>query len=261
MFQVRDYSLFLPSPNAARAFRRQRQLDLVIKGLIAILVLLCLWNIAVLVQLRMISNQDLGDVRNIAESTSTRLIWILTLVTVGVIAVREWVYGANTTIGILIPLSILLGLVMVPAAMTEIQPALQEQTLRIVMNDCPPKSIVNGELSSIGRCIPREIGAGDVLLATSNPAEGPFETIAQTSGGQNTAAFTMSGRGTYTVYFMFRFDDLESCKRDAIFPRGDSYPTTQMQCVAYDSSSWQVLPYTTAANQPSGVHLIEVDLP
>ena len=261
MFQVRDYSVFLPSPNANRVFDRVRRLDVVIRVLIAALIVACLWNIAVLVQLRLIENQDLSSVRSITNDLSTHLVWILALATVVVIGLREWISGDATTISLMIPLSILLGLVLVPAAMSEMQPVLQDQTLRVVMNECPPKAIVNGELSSLGRCTPREIAPGDVLLASSDPTEGSFATIDPASGGQNTIAFSMQGRGTYTVYFMFRFEDMEACHHQVIFPRGGSWPGTQHTCMEYQGSVWLVMPHTTSANSPSGIHLIEVPIP
>lgn len=261
MFQVRDYSVFLPSPNANRVFHRVRQLDILIRVLIGALILACLWNIGVLVQLRLIENQDLANVRSISNDLSTHLVWILALATVMVLGLREWISGDATTISLMIPLSILLGLVLVPAAMSEMQPVLQDQTLRVVINECPPKSIVNGELSSMGRCVPREIGEGDVLLATSDPTSGSFRTVDPASGGQNTIAFSMQGRGTYTVYFMFRFDDMETCEHQVIFPRSGTWPGMQHTCMEYQGSAWLVMPHTTSANSPSGIHLIEVPVP
>lgn len=261
MFQVRDYSVFLPSPNASRAFDKVRRLDYVVRFLMTALIVVCLWNIGVLVQLRLIDNQDLSNVRNISNDISTHLVWILSLATVITIGVREWISGDTTTISLLIPLSVLLGLVLVPAAMTEIQPTLQNQTLRVVMNACPPKSIVNGELSSIGRCVPREIADGDVLLATSNPALGDFKTVDPAAGGQNTIAFTMQGRGTYTVYFMFRYEDMAACQQQVIFPRAGTWPETQHTCMEYNGAAWLVMPQKTSADSPSGIHLIEVQVP
>lgn len=260
MFRVRDYSVFLPSPNAKREFRRLRLLDQIIRALIAILIVLCVWNIATLVQLRTISEQDLADIRNITNELSTRLIWMVTLTTLVLILVREWLSGVST-MGLLIPLSILLTLVLVPAVMSEIQPPLREQTLRIMMNECPPKAIVNDQLSSIGRCEPREIREGDVLLAVSNPVDGTFNTIEPVSGGQNTITFNMLGRGEYTVYFMFRFADMDACENGVIFPRSGSFSESTYQCIEHDGSAWMVMPHTTASNMPSGIHLIEVALP
>lgn len=260
MFQARDYSIFLPSPNAEREFRRLRWLDVLVKGLIALLALLCVWNIAELVQLRQISNQDLADVRNITDDLSTRLIWIVALLTALAILIREWLTGF-TTMGLLVPASVLFGLVLVPAMMTEIQPALQDQTLRVVMHDCPPKAIVNGTLSSVGRCEPRAINAGEVLLAVSNPADGTFNTIDAVGGGQNTVTYAMSGRGTYTVYFMFRFADMDACAQSTIFPRGGVFSPVNHQCIEHNGAAWKVLPHTTAGNQPSGIHLIQVTVP
>lgn len=260
MFQVRDYSVFLPSPNAERQFRKLRRLDFVVNSLLALLIALSIWNIATLVQMRLISNQDLADVRSITDDLSTHLIWILTLVTLGVILLREWLVGERT-VGIVYPLTALLAIGLVPAAMSEIQPALQDQTLRVVMNECPPKAIVNNTLSSIGRCVPREIREGDVLLAVTDPTEGDIKTLDPVSGGQNTIAFTMSGRGTYTVYFMFRFEDVSACTNGMIFPRGMAANEANYQCVNYDGAAWMVMPHTTASNQPSGVHLIQVAMP
>lgn len=260
MFQVRDYSVFLPSPNAERAFRKLRILDFVVNGLIALLILLCLWNIGRLAQLRMVDNQDLADVRSITDDLSTRLIWILTPVTLGVIAVREWLIGERS-VGVIYPLAALLAVILVPAAMTEIQPPLQDQTLRVVMNECPPKAIVNDSLSSIGRCTPRPIDDGDVMLAISDPTDETFTTINAVGGGQNTITYGLSGRGTYTVYFMFRFDDTNVCEQSTILQRGMAFSSANYQCIEHNNEVWKVVPHTTAANQPSGIHLIQVAVP
>lgn len=260
MFQVRDYSIFLPSPNAERAFRKLRRLDCVVNGLIIILALLCMWNIGKLIQLSLIENQDLADVRSITDDLSTKLIWILTPVTLGVIAMREWMIGERT-MGVIYPLAALLAVILVPAAMTEIQPPLEEQTLRVVLNQCPPKAIVNDELSSIGRCVPRAINDGDVILAVSNPTAGPLNTIEPVAGGQNTITYNLRGRGTYTVYFMFRFDDMRACEQSTILPRGGVFSSVNYQCIEREYAVWKVMPHTTSANKPSGIHLIQVTIP
>lgn len=260
MFQARDYSIFLPSPNAERSFRRLRRLDILVNGLIVLLIVLSIWNIVQLVQLRGIGVQDLAHVTSITDDLSTRLIWIFTPVTLGLILVREFLIGERT-IGVIFPLAALLTVILIPAAMTEIQPPLQDQTLRVVMNDCPPKSIVNGQLSSIGRCNPRAIDEEGVLLALSDPTDGSFTTIEAVGSGQNTITYSLNGRGTYTVYFMFRFDDMEACKQSTIFPRGEMFSPVYQQCMEHAGAAWNVLPHTTAANMQSGVHLVQVTLP
>lgn len=260
MFHARDYSIFLPSPNAERAFRRLRRVDFVVNALIGLLIVLCLWNIGKLAQLRMIENQDLADVSSITDDLSTRLIWIVTPITLGIIALREWLIGERTA-GVIYPLAALLAVILVPAAMTEIQPPLQDQTLRVVMNECPPKAIVNDRLSSIGRCNPRPIDDGDVMLAVSDPTDESFTTMDAVSVGQNTVTYTFSGRGTYTVYFMFRFDDTNACERSTILPRGGTFSSVNHQCIEHNDAIWKVIPHTTASNQPSGIHLMQVTVP
>lgn len=260
MFQVRDYSLFAPSPNAERTFRALRRMDYMVNTAIGVLLVLCVWNMVTLVQLRLISNQDLAGVSDIIDEPSTKLIWLVSLATLGLIVAREWYFGERS-IGVVYPLVALLAILLVPAMMSEIQPALRDQTLRIVMSECPPKAIVNGQLETIARCSPHAINDGDVLLATSNPAEGEFKTLDPVSGGQNTIAFTMSGRGTYTVYFMFRQHDMAACERAMLFPRSEAAEAGVLQCVESDGVAWLVLPHTTSANSPSGVHLVNVTLP
>lgn len=260
MFQARDYSIFLPSPNAERSFRRLRRLDFVVNGLIGLLIVLCLWNVLKLAQLRMIEPQDLGEVSSITDDLSTRLIWIVTPITLGLIILREWLIGERTA-GVIYPLAALLAVILVPAAMTEIQPPLEDQTLRVVMNECPPKAIVNDQLSSIGRCDPRPLDDGDVMVAVSDPTDESFTTLDAVSVGQNTATYTFSGRGTYTVYFMFRFDDTNLCERSTILPRGGAFSSANHQCIEHNNSVWKVIPHTTAANKPSGIHLVQVTVP
>lgn len=260
MFQARDYSIFLPSPNAERAFLKLRRLDFLVNGLIGLLILLCVWNVAKLAQLRMIENQDLADVRSITDDLSTKLIWIVTPLTLAIIAIREWLIGERT-FGVVYPLTALLAIILVPATMTEIQPPLEEQTLRVVINECPPKAIVNDRLSSIGRCQPFPIEEDDVILALSDPTDDSFRTLGPASGGQNTIAYTFSGRGTYTVYFMFRFDDTISCEQSTILPRGLDFSSVNNPCIEHNGSIWKVMPHTTAANKPSGIHLVLVTIP
>lgn len=260
MFRVRDYSLFMPSPNADRSFRALRRLDYMVNAALGILTVLCLWNIGRLVQLRLISNQDLLAVKDIIAEPSTKLIWMLSLATLGLIVAREWTFGERS-IGLVYPLVALLAILLVPAMMSEIQPALKDQTLRVVMQECPPKAIVDNQLTHISRCGPHAITEGDVLLATSNPAEGEFATIEPISGGQNTIAYTMSGRGTYTVYFMFQQDDMAACERALVFPLNGEAEAGMYQCVVAFNDSWLVMPHTTSANSPSGIHLVNVTLP
>ncbi len=260
MFQVRDYSLFTPSPNAERTFRALRRMDYMVNTAIGVLLVLCVWNMITLVKLRLISNQDLAGVSDIIDEPSTKLIWLVSLATLGLIVAREWQFGERS-IGVVYPLAALLAILLVPAMMSEIQPALRDQTLRIVMSECPPKAIVNGQLETIARCTPHAINDGDVLLATSNPAEGVFETLDPVSGGQNTIAFTMSGRGTYTVYFMFRQEDMAACQQAMLFHRNAPAETGVYQCVESDGAAWLVMPHTTSANSPSGIHLVNVTLP
>lgn len=260
MFQVRDYSVFLPSPNADRAFKRLRHVNFVVNTLLVILVLLCVWNVAQLVRLNLIENQDLADVRSITDDISTKLIWILTPTTLGIIAVREWLIGERSA-SVIYPLVGLLAVILVPAAMTEIQPPLNQQTLRVVMNDCPPKAIVNDELASIGRCTPRAIHEGDVMLAVSDPTDDAFATVEAVAGGQNTITYNVSGRGTYTVYFMFRFPDMTACEKSTILPRGAAFSSVNYQCIERNDAIWKVMPHTTASNQSGGIHLVQVTVP
>lgn len=260
MFRVRDYSVFTPSPNAARSFRALRRMDFAVNGALGVLAMLCLWNIGRLVQLRLVSNQELSAVADIIDEPSTKLIWVLSTATLGMIVAREWVWGERS-IGVIYPLAALLAILLVPAMMSEIQPALRDQTLRLVMNECPPKAIVDARLSNAARCDPHAIGEGDVLLATSNPVEGEFATIDPISGGQNTIAFTMSGRGTYTVYFMFRQEDMATCEKAMLFPHYAEAEAGQNSCVTAFDNVWLVMPHTTSANSPSGIHLVNVTVP
>ena len=260
MFRVRDYSLFTPSPNAARSFRALRRMDIAVNGALGVLMLLCVWNIGRLVQLRLISNQDLSAVVDIIDEPSTKLIWVLSTATLGMIIAREWVWGERS-IGVIYPLAALLAILLVPAMMSEIQPSLRDQTLRIVMNECPPKAIVDFRLSNAARCDPHAINDGDVLLATSNPADGEFDTLDPVSGGQNTIAFSMSGRGTYTVYFMFRQEDMATCEKAILFPHSAQAEVGTNSCVTAFDDVWLVLPHTTSANSPSGIHLVNVTVP
>lgn len=260
MFRVRDYSIFTESPNAARTFRGLRRMDYMVNTALIILGILCLWNIGKLVQIRLIENQDLASVSDIIRDPSTRLIWLLSIGTLGLIAVRECTFGERS-IGLVYPLTILLAMLLVPAMMSEIQPALKDQTLRIVMQECPPKAIVNNQLSSMARCDPHQIAEGDVLLATSNPAEGSFATLDPVSGGQNAIGFTMTGRGTYTVYFMFRQEDMASCERAMLFPRNSEAKSGTLDCVSAYGKTWLVWPHSTSANSPSGIHLVNVTIP
>lgn len=260
MFRVRDYSIFTESPNAAKTFRSLRKMDYMVNTALVILGILSLWNIGRLVQMRLVGNQDLASVEDIIKDPSTRLIWGLAIATLGMIAYREFTFGERS-IGLVYPLTILLGILLVPAMNSEIQLPLQDHTLRIVMQECPPKAIVNNQLTSMARCDPHGIGDGDVLLATSNPAEGAFETLDPVTTGQNTIGFHMQGRGTYTVYFMFKQPDEAACERAILFPRNSEASPGSLECVSAYGQSWLVWPHTTSANSTSGIHLINVTIP
>lgn len=257
MFRVRDYSLFRPSPNAKRAFARLRALDMVIRGLLIVLAIAACWNIVALVRLRMIQNQDFTAIKDIANDPSSWLIWILVPTTLGVIAFREWLSGEHS-LGIMYPLGALLAVVVMPAAMIEMQPRLVDHTLRMTMMECPAKAIVNGEVASMLACGPVAIDEDRLLMATSDPGEGEFETIPPAAGGQNTITFQMQGRGTYTVYFMFRQDDMAACSRELVFSTSGILADAPHECVMYNGHSWLVMPYVTSGSSVSGIHLVRV---
>lgn len=260
MFRVRDYSIFTESPNAARSFRGLQRMDYMVNTALIILCVMCVWNIGQLVQIRMTTNQDLASISDIIQDPSTRIIWLLSIGTLGMIAVREYSFGERS-IGLVYPLTILLAILLIPATMSEIQPALQEHSLRFVVHECPPKAIVNNELASVARCDPHQIADGDVLLATSNPASGTFETLDPVSGGQNTIGFTMQGRGTYTVYVMLRQDDIATCEKAMFFHQNNQASIGELDCVSAHDEIWLVLPHTTNAQSASGIHLINVTIP
>lgn len=257
MFQVRDYSVFMPSPNAQRAYAKLRHLDLLINGMIALLAIIAVWNITKLVQLRMISNQDFASISDISDNLSSKLIWVLVPIVLALIGYREWLSGEHS-MGLIYPLGALLAIVLMPTAMAEMQPALVDHTLRIVMLECPAKEVVSGELKSVAACDPFEIGDGAVLMATSNPLDGAFETLDATGGGQNTITFTMSGRGTYTLYFMFRTDNMAACQHELIFPKAGSLDEAPHDCLDVNGTTYLVMPYVTSGTSVSGIHLIRL---
>lgn len=260
MFQARDYSIFLPSPNAARAFRKLRRLDLLIYALLTLLAILCIWNTASLVQLRTVGNQDLADVSDIADDLSTRLIWIITPITLALVILRVFISGERSFY-LMYPLGALLTIALVPAVMTEIQPPVYEKTLRVILHECPPKAVANDELVSIGRCDPLPIDDDTVLLATSDPTEGSFETYPPGAVGQNSISFYLEGRGSYTVYLMFEYDDMETCTATTIFPRAGQYSSDNYDCIRYNHMVWKVIPREIVLNQSAGMELLTVYVP
>ena len=257
MFHIRDYSLFSPSPGAPRVYARVRQLDIAIRCLFAALLLASIWNISQLVQMRLVQNQDFASIRDIADDPSTRVIWILVPVTLVAIGWRERISG-DLGLGLIYPLGALLAIVLIPAAMTEIQPKLIEHPLHLTVMQCPARQVVNGELRSVAGCDPLQITDGDVLLATANPLDGAYDTLTPTGGGQNTIAFTVQGRGTYTLYFMFRSDSMEACARELVFPKSGSLADAPHTCVERDGTAYLVMPYTTSGTSVSGINLIRV---
>ena len=260
MYQVRDYSIFLPSPNAKRAFARLRVLDFAINGLIALMIPVAIWNIWKLVQLRAIQHQDFAAITDLRHDLSTRLIWGLAAITLVLVLTREWMSGDHT-MGVIYPLGALLFLAILPTAMAEMQPRLIDHTMQIVMRECPPKTVVNGTLTSVVGCKPLAVDDGDILLATSNPVDGQFATIDAVGGGQNTMTFHVAGRGTYTVYFMFQQDSMASCQQELIFPNWGSLADASRTCMEYAGATWLVMPHTTSGYDISTISLVRVGNP
>src|SRR5699024_982475 len=122
-------------------------------------------------------------------------------------------------------------------------------------------AIVNDELSSIGKCTPMALAESNIILAVSDPTDDAFTTVEAVAGGQNTITYNVSGRGTYTVYFMFRYSDMNACEKSTILPRGVAFSSVDYKCINHNNTVWKVMPHTTASNRSGGIHLVEVTVP
>lgn len=261
MFHVRDYSIFSASPNAPRSFSQLRRMDMAINGLLLMLAFLCAWNIGNLVELRAIEVQDLKDVRSITDSVSTRLIWGISALTLVLIGWREWRVGERT-IGLVYPLMGVLTALLVPAMMTEIQPTLDDHTVRIVMYNCDRERLVNGNSPPLRYCEPHEIHPGEIQLANANPITREFDLVEQVSGGQNAIGWNMRGRGQYNVYVMINQPDMDTCQQRTVFSLDQGIlDPPHYTCAEIDGKTWMVWPQPAGRGTLAGLHLVEVQEP
>lgn len=258
MFQVRDLTIFQASPNARRSFQLLRRLDFVVNLLLGTLFGLCIWNVIVLIRIRATTNQDFVDILNITDHPSTWLIWLASAVTVAVIGFREYRYGERSA-GLLYPATAILFVLLVPAMMTELQPVLEQQVLRVVRSECPPKNVVNGEVRIPRLCEPVPIDEGEIQLALANPLEREVTLAPLQRQAQNTAIWTVEGRGTYTVYFMIRQPDMATCEHAVLFNQYVGFDASRKNaCIDWNDAVWLVIPHTTSANSISTVPLVSV---
>lgn len=262
MFHVRDLSIFVPSPNASGSFRRLRQLDIVVNVLLGVLAVLVAFNVMALVRLRAINSQDFAEIRGITDDLSTRLIWVVSVLTVAVIAWREIHYGERTA-GLMYPIVGILFVLLVPAMMTEIEPPLESHLLRVIRTECAPENMgADNKVARPGQCDPVPVKEGDILLASADPRDGDVHLIPLENASQNVAAFSFEGRGRYFVYFMIQYPDVEACENAVLFHHHyGMIPGHRNSCMQWNDAAWMVIPHETSANSITSVPLVSHTVP
>lgn len=245
MLVMRNRETHRESPTAESNFRRLRQFNIAVAILIIAMVVLAIWNALVLAGLFRQEVPDLADIAMVREHISTRLIYLAGGLALVLFVIKEWRYGERS-LGMLYVLMPILALVLVPTMMDELQPNPRDKTVEFTLTRCAAGAIEDSRVTDPDSCEIAAISDGEVFLADSNPIDGNFELVephGMTSGG---GRWTVTGVGSYKVYFLVKQESMDSCT-DSTFTNNVGQDTRlESSCIEHEGAAYSVHPLITS---------------
>lgn len=239
----KDYSAFSPSQRAQENYRKLELFNKICYGLLAVMVVLGIWNIIEVATLIRSGVRDLADIASIMDHISSRLILGVGAVALAIFIFKEWKYGERGFAGVYF-LAALLFLGLVPTMSAEIQPAEEDLLVSLTYNVCDPDAVEGGVVIDSSLCLLQEPDNYNVMLAASNPQESDAER--QAPGGQDSVGvnWTINGRGNVRVYAMVEQQSLEICESSKVANNTDGYGHF---CMEEDGTAWLVQPFEVSS--------------
>ena len=246
MLSLKNPDLLKESTSAERTYRKLHIANRICQGLLVVLVLLCIWNVIALVSIvRGLEAPDLADVGSILTHPSSRLIWIVSAITLAFYAFKEWKWGDRGFVMVFF-LTVLLFLVLVPTMSAELEPANEVVTLDLTYSICEPGGLEGATVIDASKCEISRPDEGEVFLSDSNPMDGDSGWIAPNRFESGYTRWNLETRGRFTVYFVVKQPSMEHCETAQIATSANPEYGRDHGCVERDGSAWLVMPFETS---------------
>lgn len=241
-----DYSFLKPSEKAAQNFRRLQQANIVAYALLAVLVLLGIWNIIALSSLmRSDTATDLADVSSIRGHISSQLITALALITLAFFIFKEWKWGERS-FSMVYFLAPLFFLAVVPVMSAEVEPAEDGMVVKFTLNACEPGIIENGQVMDSSLCSLADLADTSVYMTHADPMEGDPEWHAPDMRDSFGSGWNVEARGRFRVYFLLEQNSMDQCTSAQIATSVFAQSRQEQNCLERDGQAWLVQPYETS---------------
>lgn len=246
MLTMRDSSVHQTSPSAEQSFRRLRQANILVLGLLGVLVVLGIWNVLTMASIVRGGVPDLADVSSIRGHISSRLITWISLITLAIFVFKEWKWGERG-IGMTLFLAPLLFLWLVPVMSAEVEPTEEPMELGFTFSLCESGGIEGGRLLDASKCDVVPLQEGDIFMSASNPMEGDPQPQSPDTLRPQLAEWSIIGRGKFIVYFMVPQDSMEICESSRFTTSLRADQQIGHYCLEHGGEVWSVHPLLTSA--------------
>lgn len=248
MFTMRDGSLYRPSERAEHAFRLQTRFNKIIFAMMAIIVILGVWNIIVLAGTIGGGAVDLSETDSILSHISSRLMILASLITLALYLYKEWKWGEGG-FAMAFFLAPLLFLALVPAMSAEVQPAEESMQVKFTLNHCDPGAIEGGEVLNSADCTLVNPAEMTVFMTASDPMEGDPEWLEPDAQDSIGVGWNVETHGMFRVYFLLEQDSIEQCESARLSTSVSSRDRFGHHCLEQDGQAWLVQAFETSPDE------------
>lgn len=239
----KDYTAFSPSERARHNYAQLDRFNKVCYALLAVMVVLGIWNVIEVVALIRSGEKDMADVVSIMDHISTRLILGVGLVALLVFIFKEWKYGDRGFAGVYF-LAALLFLGLVPTMSAEIQPSEEDLRVAFTYNLCEAGGIEGAQVIDSSLCQLQDPDSFNVILAAADPRASDVEKMESTGSDSSGVSWSVTTRGTVRVYAMVEQESLEICQSSKVVNNTGEYGHF---CVENEGTAWLVQPFEISA--------------
>ena len=241
-----DYHFLKPSEKAIHNFRRLQQANTVVYALLAVLVLLSIWNVITVASvIRSSSTTDLVDVGSIRSHISSQLITWVALIALAVFIFKEWKWGERS-FSMIYYLAPLFFLAMVPVMSAEIEPAEESMSVKFTLNYCEPGAIEGGEVVDSTLCALVDPADTTVLMTSADPMDSDEEWRTPDSGDSFGNAWQVEARGKFRVYFLLQQGSMDTCTSANVATSVIEQERQGHTCLEREGRAWLVQPFETS---------------
>jgi len=245
MLSLRNPKLLEASSTAAQTFRRLHVSNRVCYALLGLIALLGIWNIlSVATLIRGANTPDLADASSILSHPSSRLIWIVSAITLAIFVFKEWKWGERG-FAMVFFLAALLFLVLIPTMSAEVEPKNEAMMLELTYSLCQPGGIEDGKLLNADRCEIETPAEGEVFLSDADPTSRDTTWLKPDRYQSGFTRWNIEARGRFRVYFIIQQPSMDHCETAQVAVSKNT--TAEHSCFEQDGAVWMVVPFETSA--------------